>query len=168
MPPSAVRRDALHLDRFLPYRLSLLTNTVSAALADTYAERFRLSIPEWRIVAVLAHSPGLSAAEVAARTAMDKVAVSRAVARLAAAGRVRRRRAPGDRRRFFLDLTPAGRRVYRRIVPWALAYERRLLAVLTAGEVAALDAVLSALIRQAQVLRRTAPRQRALPPGAGV
>jgi len=93
------RPVSLELAHFLPYRLSVLTNTVSAALADAYSRRFGLSIPEWRVMAVLAGSPGLSAAEVAARTAMDKVAVSRAVARLARSRRLRRRRTSGDRRR---------------------------------------------------------------------
>ena len=60
-------------------------------------------------MAVLAANPGLSAAEVTARTAMDKVAVSRAVATLLAAGRLRRTTAPADRRRTHLALT-AGRR----------------------------------------------------------
>ncbi len=84
-------------------------------------------MPEWRVIAVLARTPGLSAAEVAARTAMDKVAVSRAVAGLARSGRVRRTQAARDRRRSVLTLTTRGRSVYRRIVPLALAYERRLL-----------------------------------------
>ena len=74
---------ALQLENFLPYRLSVLTNLVSSAIAGAYRERFGLSIPEWRVVAVLANSPDLSAAEVAQRTAMDKVAVSRARSRLA-------------------------------------------------------------------------------------
>ena len=69
----------LQLDNFLPYRLSVLTNLVSTAIAGAYRERFGLSIPAWRVLAVLANSPDLSAAEVGQRTAMDKVAVSRAV-----------------------------------------------------------------------------------------
>ena len=82
------RREKLHLDRFLPYRLSVLSNTVSSAIAAAYFVNFGLTIPEWRVMAILAANPGLSAAEVTARTAMDKVAVSRAVAALLAVGRV--------------------------------------------------------------------------------
>ena len=52
------------------------------AIAAAYFAHFGLTIPEWRVMAVLAANPGLSAAEVTARTAMDKVAVSRAVATL--------------------------------------------------------------------------------------
>lgn len=83
--------DLLILDRFLPYRLSVLSNTVSTAIANRYTERFDLRIPEWRVLAVLGMQPGLSAADVAARTAMDAVAVSRAVTRLLKQGRLERR-----------------------------------------------------------------------------
>ncbi len=139
----------LDLERFLPYRLSVLSNVVSSALAGAYADRFALTIPEWRVMAVLGRSPGLSAAEVAERTAMDKVAVSRAVARLAAARRVARRVARSDRRCTELELTTAGRNVYNEIVPLALEYERRLLAALTPTEARSLDSVLGKLARHA-------------------
>src|SRR3954462_7128517 len=100
------RHQKLHLEKFLPYRLSVLSNTVSSAIAAAYFVNFGLSIPEWRVMAGLSANPGLSAAEVTARTAMDKVAVSRAVASLLAGGRLRRTTAPNDRRRTHLSLTP--------------------------------------------------------------
>ena len=84
VPDSAL--PALDLEHFLPYRLSVLANTVSTALAGAYALRFGLTIPQWRVIAVLARTPGLAAADVVERTAMDKVAVSRAVAGLARHG----------------------------------------------------------------------------------
>ncbi len=122
------RSPKLHLEKFLPYRLSVLSNTVSSAIAAAYFMNFGLTIPEWRVMAVLAANPGLSAAEVTARTAMDKVAVSRAVAALQAAGRLHRTTAHADRRRTHLALTRAGVRVYAQVVPMALQYERNLVA----------------------------------------
>ena len=59
---------ALELEKFLPYRLSVLSNTVSQAIAREYEDRFQLSITEWRVVAVLGRYDGLSAREVAERT----------------------------------------------------------------------------------------------------
>ena len=155
MSPPADHGDRLHLEHFLPHRLSVLTNTVSRALAAEYSDRFDLTIPEWRVMAVLAHAPGLSAAEVAARTAMDKVAISRAVSRLLAGGRLRRRPAAGVRRRLALALSRAGRQVYGQIVPWALDYERRLLAALAPGAAASLQETLTTLIERAGTLRKT-------------
>jgi hypothetical protein len=54
MPAPQAGDDELHLERFLPYRLSLLANTVSAAIADAYSTRHDMTIPEWRVMAVLA------------------------------------------------------------------------------------------------------------------
>lgn len=150
--PAPANAPALSLDRFLPYRLSVLANTVSSALAGAYAERFRLTIPQWRLIAVLARTPGLAAADVAERTAMDKVAVSRAVAGLVKAGRVRRATAAGDRRRSVLSLTDRGWSVYRRIVPLALAYERRLLAELSPDEQARFEELLARLLARSRRL----------------
>ena len=124
----------LELERFLPYRLSVLSNTVSLAIADLYERRFALSITEWRVMAVLGRYDGLSAREVAERTAMDKVAVSRALARLIDAGRVRRATATHDKRQSVLRLTPQGWKVYDEVAPLALEHERRLLAHLDADE----------------------------------
>lgn len=145
--------DTLILETFLPYRLSVLSNRLSTAISAAYSERFGLSIPEWRVMAVLARAAGLSAAEVAERTAMDKVAVSRAVRRLLESGRARREFAPGDRRRSVLELTPAGRQIYRRVAPALRAYEAALLEVLGEQEQRALHALLGRLERHAATLR---------------
>lgn len=142
----------LILEGFLPYRLSVLSNTISGLIADAYSDRYGLSIPEWRVMAVLGRFPGLSAAQVASRTAMDKVAVSRAVARLTEAGRVRREVSDKDRRRSVLELTPDGRALYRRITPILLKYERDLLEGLDEDERAQFHAVLTKLMDRAQVL----------------
>ena len=129
-------RDAttLDLEHFLPYRLSVLSNRVSGAIARVYSERFGLGVTEWRVMAVLGRYPELSAGEVAQRTAMDKVAVSRAVSGLVTAGRVERDTHGDDRRRSVLRLSDDGRRIYDEIAPLALAFERRLLDGMSPGE----------------------------------
>lgn len=132
--PAAKDHAVLLLERFLPYRLSVLSNRISGAIARIYAERFQLSVTEWRVIAVLGRHPGLSATGVAARTAMDKVAVSRAVARLRASGRLEREIHEGDRRRSVLRLSEAGYKVFDEVVPLALAFEQRLLADMSENE----------------------------------
>jgi DNA-binding MarR family transcriptional regulator len=143
------RPQKLRLEKFLPFRLSVLSNTVSSAIAAAYFAHFGLTIPEWRVVAVLAANPGLSAAEVTARTAMDKVAVSRAVASLLTAGRLQRTTVASDRRRTHLALTSAGERVYAQVVPMALEYERMLIASLSKRDLATLDRLLRVLLGRA-------------------
>ena len=149
-------KPPLQLASFLPYRLSTLSNRISRAIADLYEERFQLTLPEWRVMAVLGEEPDLSATEVAERTAMDKVAVSRAVNRLIEAGRLERHFAADDKRRSVLALSAHGRRVYRQIVPLAINYEEALLERLTAKEIDTLDGLLKKLERlQVQTGRAT-------------
>jgi len=141
--PRSNDHAVLELDRFLPYRLSVLSNRISQDIARLYAERFDLGVTEWRVMAVLGRYPDLSATEVAERTAVDKVAVSRAVTSLLAGGRLKRRQHVLDRRRSVLALSAKGRRVYDEVAPLALAYEQRLLAGLPEEERAALHRLLS-------------------------
>ena len=135
----------LELEHFLPYRLSVLSNRISQEIAGLYAERFALNVTEWRLLAVLGRYPDLSATELAERTAMDKVAVSRAVATLVAEGRLTRKVDGDDRRRARLRLSAKGYRIYDEVAPLALAYEQRLLAALSGEDRAILDALLSRL-----------------------
>jgi len=144
--------EELILEDFLPYRLSILSNTVSGKIAQAYEKRFGLSIPEWRVIAILGRFPGLSAVNVAERTLMDKVAVSRAVTKLVKNGRVDREFADADRRRSILNLSDEGRRVHDEIAPLALQFERDLLLGLTPEEIEALDSIIERLLARAHVL----------------
>lgn len=151
--PAVPSVDApIDLERFLPYRLSILSNTISAAIAGAYAERFGLSTSEWRIIAVLGRFPSISAREVAERTAMDKVAVSRAVARLRSARLLRHQRAADDRRRSILTLSKRGQAVLQEVAPLTLAYEARLLEALSPAERRQLEHMHERLLEQAQAL----------------
>ncbi|MBW8310399.1 MAG: MarR family winged helix-turn-helix transcriptional regulator [Rhizobium sp.] len=136
-------RDILDLEHFLPYRLSVLSNRISQDIARLYADRFGLGITEWRVLAVLGRHHDIPAREVAERTAMDKVAVSRAIASLQAAGRIERQVRRDDRRHSMLRLSPAGRAIYDEVAPMALTYQRRLLEGLSSEERAALDRLLT-------------------------
>jgi DNA-binding MarR family transcriptional regulator len=138
--------ERLVLEDFLPYRLSILSNRVSRAIAARYADQFDLTIPEWRIIAVLGRQPGLTAKEVAEATEMDKVAVSRAVARLTVKKRIAAESDPADARRQMLSLTANGNTLHAKIAPVALACEARLLNALNANERANLDQLIDRLL----------------------
>ncbi|RCS28919.1 MarR family transcriptional regulator [Rhodanobacter denitrificans] len=143
--PATAEHAPLQLEHFLPYRLSILSNTISQAIADDYQSRFDLSVTEWRVMAVLGRYAGLSAREVAERTAMDKVAVSRALARLVEAGRVDRATHDNDKRRSVLSLTEAGWAMHDEVAPMARVREREVLARLDAEERAWLMRILDKL-----------------------
>lgn len=150
-------KSELILEDFLPYRLSILSNTVSNTIATAYNKRFGLSIPEWRVIAVLGRFPGLSAVEVAERTLMDKVAVSRAVTKLINSGRVDRQFADADRRRSILRLSAEGRQVHDEIAPLALKFEEDLLHGLSEDEIQTLSVIMERLLARARLIG--APQQ---------
>ena len=141
--------SALNLRNFLPFRLSVLSNAVSRRIADLYDREFGLTVWQWRVLAVSADTPGISATEIGQRTQMDKVAVSRAVAGLLERGLLERKTSAQDGRRALLFLSSAGRGIYEAIVPLALAEEARLLDVLSAREAADLARLMEKLARAA-------------------
>ncbi len=142
--------DDLALEEFLPYRLSVLSNNISNAIAMVYSKRFELSIPAWRIMAVLGRFDNLSAAELVDKTAMDKVAISRAVSLLMDKNYLNRQEDSDDRRRSMLSLSPRGREIYAQIVPLALNYQKQLLQDLSDEEVNTLHQLLDRLMAKAQ------------------
>jgi len=154
MPSNTARKQdrTLDLEHFLPYRLSVLSNRVSDAIAQQYSDRFGLSIPEWRVMAVLGGTAGLSARDVAERTAMDKVQVSRAVESLVRARRVARTEDAQDGRISRLGLTAKGRAIYDEVVPLALHLEDVFLSALKPDERRQLDVLMAKLSRQADLL----------------
>lgn len=149
--PAEPTTDAFELEHFLPYRLSLLANTVSQGIAAGYRDAHGISVTEWRILAVLGRYPGLAAFELAERTAMDKVAIHRAVKSLESRGLLERRADSGDGRRRSLYLTrPSGQDLLNAIVPQAKTFEQLLLETLTREETDELDHLLTKLQRAAE------------------
>ena len=144
--------NELKLEDFLPYRLSVLSNTISTTVARAYDKRFKVSIPEWRVIAILGRFPGLSAVEVAERTMLDKVAVSRAVTKLIKKGRIDREFADADKRRSILNLSEEGRKLHDEIAELALGFERDLLQGLGDEELAQLNSTMERLLARARLI----------------
>lgn len=142
----------LILEEFLPYRLAVLSHTVSSKIAGVYEERFKVTIPEWRVIAILGRFPGLSAVEVAQRTMLDKVAVSRAVTKLIKNGRLDREFADADRRRSILNLSEEGRRIHDEIAPLALQFEHDLLHGISEEDYEIFNRVMERLVSRARLL----------------
>ena len=136
---------SLKLDQFLPYRLSIASNRVSSAIATAYQSLFGLRIPEWRLIAVIAESDGLTQQALGAATRMDKVTVSRAAIALVDRGLVERRPNPDDQRSHLLSLTAAGPTLYESVAPKALELEAQVFAGFSAAELATFKAMLERL-----------------------
>ncbi|WP_304165333.1 MarR family winged helix-turn-helix transcriptional regulator [Phenylobacterium aquaticum] len=151
-PPEAPVPGDLKLDAYLPYRLSVASNAVSGLIARAYEDRFGLTIPQWRLICVLAEDGGLTQGAVVARTGMDKVTVSRAAQGLAKRRLVQRADHHADGRSHFLALSQEGARLHAEIAPLALAYEAALISGLAPTEVALLKRLLSRLQSAAHAL----------------
>jgi len=136
---------ALKLDDFLPYRLNVCSNLVSSALSRIYAERYRIGVPEWRVLVTLGQFGMMTAKAIGAHSCMHKTKVSRAVTQLEKRKLVARRANRGDMREAFLSLTPAGRDMYDELAPIAIRFADSLLANVDADDRPALDRALRKL-----------------------
>ncbi len=137
--------STLKLDQFLPYRLSIASNRVSSAIASAYQALFALKIPEWRLIAVIAETQGMTQQALGVATRMDKVTVSRAAIALVDRGLVQRRPNPDDQRSHLLSLTAAGQMLYESVAPKALELEARVFAGFSGEEIAVFRAMLDRL-----------------------
>ncbi len=126
------------LDSFLPYRLAVAAAGVNRLMARRLADSHRLSISEWRVLAVVARAGVLSPSTVGAVASMDKVKVSRAAASLIARGFLKQTQDPHDGRGRLLRLTRRGQTVHGRLVGQAREMEAQLAQGLTRSEWTAL------------------------------
>jgi len=142
----------LTLERFLPYRLSILSNRISGIIAETYRDKFALSITEWRIMAVLGEYPGASADEVSVKIQIEKSIVSRALQKLLARHLVEREVDETDRRRQNLSLTKTGLEIYKQVVPVSYEYEEQLLECFSQKERETFDKLIDRLYQHAETI----------------
>jgi DNA-binding MarR family transcriptional regulator len=139
------RRLRLDLPNFVPYRITVLATLVRRALAEIYRNDPGLSEPEWKVMTALAHYGPLPSGDIGFYVTLDRVAVSRALARLMKFGLVTRARNASDRRTFMVDLTAPAARRYDRMAAEALALEARMLGGLRQTDVRTLLTLLDTI-----------------------
>jgi DNA-binding MarR family transcriptional regulator len=131
-PPNGLR---LNLFGFVPFRLNRLAAEVSSALSVEYQKRYRLDIPEWRVLATLGlRNEACSAQYIAHCTRTHKSTISRAVTALMRRHLVERVENKNDRREFDLRLTRKGRTLYEQLIPRLQRKEQEIMACLTRQE----------------------------------
>jgi len=124
--------DTLQLDGFLPYRAARLATALSRGLAAQYETRYRISVPEWRVLVHLTQESEISVRDICTRVDMDRARVTRAVQRLEARGLVSKLVNETDRRLVRLALTQAGRDLAADLSGLAMTFESRIMAMLPA------------------------------------
>jgi len=147
------------LEEFLPYRLNVLSSVASQALSNIYTARYKIGIPEWRILVTLGHFGVMTGKAVGDHSHMHKTKVSRAVAALEQRKLIARKINRDDMRETFLSLTPAGRAIYDDLVPAALEFTRQLLNVVEPADRPALDRALTRLTARCAELAKPKNRR---------
>jgi DNA-binding MarR family transcriptional regulator len=119
------------MQSFLPYLLAKAAEALSQDLATIYGGEHGLGRAEWRIlVALYKAGPELSR-DLVPLTALDKVQISRGVARLEAKGLIDKTPQPQDARARLLSLTETGEALYAQVMPQVEARSKELLADLS-------------------------------------
>jgi DNA-binding MarR family transcriptional regulator len=131
---TAGEQAPLKLEQFLPYQLNVVASLVSQALSRVYARRYRIGVPDWRVLVTLGQYGVMTGKAIGAHTHMHKTKVSRAVALLEKRKLLVRRANRADMRESFLSLTSAGRAMYEELAPHALDFARRLTEILTPAD----------------------------------
>jgi DNA-binding MarR family transcriptional regulator len=141
------------LESYLPY----LLNRAGARIAAAFGEEMRplgASLQIWRVLAALRESDGRRMGELSRTTSIEVSTLTRLVDNMEKNGLVERRRDAADARAVALHVTPAGRRLTRRILPIAERYEAVALAGFTAGEAELLKNALRRLYDNIEELER--------------
>ena len=150
------RNAPLKLEEFLPYQLNVVSSLVSQALSRVYSQRYRIGVPEWRVLVTLGQFDVMTGKAIGEHTHMHKTKVSRAVAILERRKLLTRRANRDDMRESFLSLTAAGRTMYEDLAPHARDFARRLTEILTPDDRDAFDRALRKITAQsAQLVAET-------------
>lgn len=118
------------LSGFLPYRITAAAQRISASLASKYRSVHDLSAAEWRVLVHLRDAGEVSVGKLAQMASLEKSKVSRAAARLAAQGLIVKPENASDRRLIRMSLTDEGHALMAQLLPIAIAYQKRLEALL--------------------------------------
>lgn len=107
----------MKLETYFPYQLASTAEAFSRQLVQVYGRTFGLSREEWRLLFLLASAGQLSSLQLAQRTTLDKVQVSRAATRLENKGLIGRAVADNDRRLRQYTCTEAGKSLFNEVFP---------------------------------------------------
>lgn len=142
----------LHIQDFVTFRLTRLSNALRNNLTKPYLEEFELSLPEWRLLALVNRFTPVRFSELTQRSSMDKGQVSRTLRVMAKRGIVnmktlkqKGRAAEALAAPVMVYETAKGRALYKAILPVAQRRQAELLSVLSQTERVALYQTLDKL-----------------------
>lgn len=123
----------LVLDEFLPYLFNRITNRLNQDLLSDLRP-LRVSVPRWRVLAVLHAREGRRMGDLSAYTVIEQSSLSRVVDQMERDGLVVRRHHPDDNRIIEVYLTDDGRAMFDRIYPLAYGHYKHAINGLSDSE----------------------------------
>lgn len=144
----------LNLEDFLPYQISVLAETISQSIASVYESRYGLMRDDWRVLVALNQEKKMRATDIAHHANLDKMQVSRAIARLEEKQLLERTVDEQDKRNLIISVTPKGRSVYQDIAPSMQARNQFLLEGLEKTEQEQFKTILKSIHNRAEQLIR--------------
>lgn len=136
-----------NLDDFLPYRLSILSQTISQLIAQEYESQFSLSMNQWRCIVIIHNHKDITAKGICEYALLDKMTVSRALKVLTGRKLVVATAALEDARKQKLNLTNQGKVIYNNVLPIARKYEESLLSALSESQIDNLREIFAKLMQ---------------------
>jgi DNA-binding MarR family transcriptional regulator len=143
--PGMPKAARVPLENRISYRCLSVAARITRQLSPRWKAEFGLTVIGWRVMAVIGRFEPISATQLAARSSTDAFFVARAVDKLVEQGYVRKGVDLEDRRRLRLSLTPAGKKVHRKVEDMINQLEAELLAGIPAAEAAIFFRVMSVL-----------------------
>ena len=141
---------AFKLDRHIFYLFGQIYGRRDQQLAKSL-RAFRLSVPQWRVMAALVDLGSCTINRLSDLTVVDRTTLSRTLDRMERNGLVARKRAEADKRSFEIRLAPAGRAMFKRIWPVMSYHNARAVAGLSAREMAQLRKTILKMIANVAV-----------------
>jgi DNA-binding MarR family transcriptional regulator len=144
------RGGPMQLETFFPYRLAVAAEAFSRKLVAVYGRAHGLSREEWRLLFLIEGAGRIDSLELARRTTLDKVQVSRAAQRLESKGFITRSVPDGDRRLREYAVTSEGRATFAKAFKEVNARSDEILSAMPPEDRAALERGLAALVAATQ------------------
>jgi MarR family transcriptional regulator, organic hydroperoxide resistance regulator len=148
----------VHLDNYLPYLINRAGNILVQLFSRDLAP-FQLSVPMWRVIAVLAENGEHRLIDLSMMTSIDASTLSRLTEAMQRKQLVLRRRSRRSKREVVVSIAPRGAELYGILGPIAHAYEREMTAGLPASDLASTRRALRGMFDRLAKLRARAARE---------
>jgi DNA-binding MarR family transcriptional regulator len=148
--------EKLSVEDFPSFLFWRLANSIKTHLTKPYLDTFELTLPEWRVLGMVARYSPAPFGELVARSSMDKGQLSRTLRLIEKRGFVRTAAIPIERRgsrsrnaaRMEVRITAKGTALCQRVVPVARQAQMQLLAMMEPEEKRVVLQVLRRMLKQ--------------------